>query len=399
VKKHLVSTLSGQEYPFDRIAEFADDGESLEVGIDGISSATVKDGASIWQRFSDFLPFDSYDPGLSLGEGSTPLLESGKLAEYTGVGQLLLKNETVNPTWSFKDRGSLPCVLMAREMGEEVVATISTGNMGASIAAYGARAGLRSIVFIPSFCPLEKIRPMGIHGATVVQVDAPDYGEMKRAVLGVAEKLQLRIVSGNGPIRVEGYKFGAFEMHEQLAGRVPDFIAVPTSACGHIRGLHKGYRELFEAGLVDRLPRMIIVQATNNSPLVTAFRQGKREPVPFTDFHTVAEAITTGNPIGGDEILDKAYRFDWLAEDVTEAEILQSQRVLAGGGFFVEPASATSLAAIKKLRATGAIGPEQSVVMMLTGAGLKDSDVFTHHRIEVMHSTTDRVAADVAGLL
>jgi threonine synthase len=399
VKKYLVSTISSKEYPFDKLEEFADNGESLEVKIEGLEKATVKEGASIWQRFADFLPFSHYSPAFTLGEGNTPLLESKKLGGYVGLDTLLLKNETVNPTWSFKDRGSLPCILMATERGEKFVATISTGNMGASMAAYGARSGIHSLIFIPTFCPEEKIRSMAIHGATIVKVDAPDFGDMKRKILGLVDSLKLRIVSGNGPIRVEGYKFCAFELFEQLKGAVPDFIAVPTSACGHIRGLFKGFRELLEAGITDKLPRMIIVQAAQNSPLVAAFEQHKRKPVPFSHIHTLATAITTGNPMGGDEILDKAYRYNWLAEDVSEEEILLGQRLLGQAGFFVEPSAATSLLAVRKLCKAGKIKREDSVVLMLTGAGLKDTEVFQHQQVQIVHSSISTVEADTHKIL
>lgn len=399
MKKHLVSTISGKKYPFDRLDEFADNGESLEVKIEGLESATVKNGPTIWQRFSDFLPFDNYDAAFTLGEGQTPLLKSQKLGEYVGLDSLFLKNETLNPTWSFKDRGSLPCILMAKQMNERFVATISTGNMGASIAAYGARSGVKTLIFIPSFCPEEKIRSMAIHGAIIIKVEAPDFGEMKRTVLSYADAFKLRIVSGNGPIRVEGYKFCAFELYEQLGGNVPDFIAVPTSACGHIRGLFKGFRELLEARLINKLPRMIIVQAAQNSPLVTAFKEQKMKPVPFSNVHTIAKAITTGNPMGGDEILHKAYQYNWLAEDVTEEEIVEGQRVLGQAGLFVEPSSATSLLAVKKLGLAGKIKRNESVVLMLTGSGLKDSEVFQHHTMNVVNSTLATIKADLAQLI
>jgi threonine synthase len=399
MKKYLVSTLSREKYPFDQLGEFAENGESLEVKIEGLDQAVVREGKTIWERFADFLPFDNYSPVLSLGEGDTPLLESKKLGEYVGLNSILLKNETVNPTWSFKDRGSFLSVLMAKQLKEGVVATISTGNMGASLAAYGAHCGVQSIIFIPPVCSEEKIRSMAIHGATIVKVGAPDYGEMKRKVLSLANLFQLRIVSGNGPIRVEGYKFCAFELYEQLGGKAPDFIAVPTSACGHIRGLFKGFCELQQARLIDRLPRMIVVQAARNSPLVTAARQHKRKPVPFHDIHTVATAITTGDPMGGDEILDKFYRYQWLAEDVTEEEILTGQGVLAEAGFFVEPSAATSLFAVKKLRKAGAIQRHESVVMMLTGSGLKDFGVFRHHPIKMIHSSMDTVESDLSKIL
>lgn len=396
----LRSTLTGLTYPLTRRQEFAANGESLEVVQAASGPAQPVSGPSAWQRFAGFLPPDLFDPAWSLGEGDTPLLPSPQLAERLEVSSVLLKMESMNPTWSFKDRGSLPCVAFAKSLGEPLVATISTGNMGASIAAYAARAGLRALIFIPSFCPAEKIRAMAIHGATIVRVKSPDYVEMKQSVLGLADSHGLRVVSGNGPIRVEGYKFLAFELYEQLSGDVPDYIAVPTSACGHIRGIFKGYRELQAAGLIDRLPRMIIVQAANNSPLVTAFRQGKRQPVPFSNFHTIAEAITTGNPPGGDEVLDKAYEYGWLAASATEAEILEGQRELAEAGFFVEPASATSLAAVRSLRSQGLIDGDARVVMVMTGSGLKDSDVFQAHQMaDIVESTVDTVGSDVERLL
>jgi threonine synthase len=398
--RHLVSTLTGLSYPFERLEEFAENGESLEVALAGIERARPRPAARIWERFADFLPFKTMDPAVSLGEGNTPLLNAGSaLKAFTGLNRLLLKNETQNPTWSFKDRGSLACIFMAREMGEQTTATISTGNMGHSIAAYGARAGIRSLVFVPEFAPEAKLRPMALHGATVIRVQAPDYSLMKKTVLGLAKEFKLRIVSGNGPIRVEGYKLTAFEMHEQMQGDVPDYIAVPTSACGHIRGLFKGYRELLAAGLITHLPRMIVVQAANNSPIVIALKRGLKHVVPFADFRTVAEAITTGNPMGGDEIIAKAHQHGWLAEDATETEILGSQRLLAQAGFFVEPATATSLYAVRKLRAAGKIAADASVVLMLTGAGLKDLDALRLHQLQILDSRLETVRGDLEAVL
>jgi len=400
MEKELVSTLTNRRFPFDRIEEFTEDGESLEVRMAQIDKAAIRFGRHLWERFADFLPFEGIDDSISLGEGQTALLSAGrKLAEYTGLDQLLLKNETQNPTWSFKDRGSLTCIAMAREMGEEVTATISTGNMGNSIAAYAAKADLRAIVFVPGFTPVEKIMAMGVHGATVLKVHGPDYSVIKKHILDLAGELSLRVVSGNGPIRVEGYKMIAFELFEQMEGQVPDYIAVPTSACGHTRGIFKGYRELKAAGLIHQIPKMIVVQARNNSPIVSAIQQGKKQVIPFSDFHTIAEAITTGNPMGGDEIIDKAARYGWLAGDVTEEEILESQKRLAGSGFFVEPAAATSLAAIRKLRETGKLEKDARVVMMLTGSGLKDMSVMKHHRAEVQELDLAQARQAVRSLL
>jgi threonine synthase len=394
--RKLVSTLTGHEYPFDRLEEFAENGESLEVAISGLERARPRPGAHLWERFAEFLPFTKLDSAAALGEGNTPLVDAGsRLKLFTGIERLLLKNETQNPTWSFKDRGSLTSVFMALEMGERVTATVSTGNMGHSVAAYASRVGIKALVFVPEFAPKEKLMAMTMHGATVMMVRASDYAVMKKTVLGLAKQVNLRIVSGNGPIRVEGYKLAAFEMHEQLHGEVPDYIAVPTSACGHIRGLFKGYHELMAAGLIVRLPRMIVVQAANNSPIVSAIKRGLKQVVPFSNFHTVAEAITTGNPMGGDEIIAKATQYGWLAEDVAEEEILEAQRVLAQAGYFVEPSTATALYAVRKLRAAGRIAPGASVVLMLTGAGLKDLDVMKLQPFTVCESTLEGVRRDL----
>lgn len=391
----LKSTVTGVEYPFDILEEFTPDGESLEVVMNNIDRPGIRCGDSFYERFYDFLPFESTLDRFSLGEGNTPLLKAdGKLTGFTGISNLMLKNETQNPTWSFKDRGSLACVALSSELGEEITATISTGNMGNSIAAYGAKAGIKVVVFVPHYTPAGKIMAMGIHGAKVIKVIAPDYSEMKKKILSLAGKLSLRIVSGNGPFRTEGYKMTAFEMYEQMGGdydSVPDYIAVPTSACGHIRGIFKGYKELFDAGIIGKLPRMIIVQAQNNSPIVSAIKQGLGSVIPFSGFHTIAEAITSGNPQGGDELIDKAYRYGWLAESVTEDEILESQRRLAESGFFVEPASATSLSAVKKLREKGLISNVAKVVIMLTGSGLKDTDVFRCHTTNVNEITIEDI--------
>jgi len=396
----LVSTITNREYPFERIEEFADNGESLEVQIDGLEKAKIKDGKFLWERFIDFLPFSKIDESISLGEGNTALIKADKkLLDFVELDNLYLKNETQNPTWSFKDRGSLACIAMAKEMAETITATISTGNMGSSISAYGAKAGIKVIVFVPEFTPKEKVMAMGIHGATVMKIIAPDYSEMKKLVLSLAKKLNLRIVSGNGPIRVEGYKMTSFEMFEQMNKEVPDYIAIPTSACGHIRGIFKGYKELKQAGIIDKIPKMIVVQAHNNSPIVSAIKEGKKQIIPFSNFHTVAEAITTGNPMGGDEIIDKAYKYGWLAEDVTEEEIIESQKRLAESGYFVEPASATSLYAIKKLREIGKIEKDACVVMILTGSGLKDSEVLKYHKANVSEVKLENVESILSKIL
>jgi threonine synthase len=380
--------------------ECAENGESLEVRLTGIERARVRPGKDLWERYREFLPFSDPSPEFSLGEGNTPLVPASRtLREFTHCQRLFLKNETANPTWSFKDRGSIACIMMAREQGEGYTATISTGNMGHSVAAYAAHAGMTAIVLVPQYAPDEKVFAMAMHGATVVRVQAPDYSAMKAALLTMAEKLRLRLVSGNGPIRVEGYKLTAWEIIEQMQGEVPDVVAVPTSACGHIRGLFKGFRELRNAGVTAALPRMAVVQAAQNNPIVSAIRQGADHVIPVREVRTIAEAITSGDPPGGDEIVRKAARFGWPAEDVTEEEIVDGQRRLAAAGFFVEPSAATTVHAVRKMREQGSIPADASVVIVLTGSGLKDTGVLHRHHLRVVESTLSSLYDTLARLL
>lgn len=381
---YLKSTLSKNEYPINRLKEWSENKEPLEVEIRDIERANINKGKYIWERFIDFLPFKNINSNYSLGEGNTSVVKGGeKLKKYCDLNNIFLKNESQNPTWSFKDRGSLACVWMAKAMNEEITATISTGNMGNSIAAYGAKANLNTIVFLPEFTPDEKIAAIGIHGAQIYKVKAPDYSQMKKKILNYASDLGIRVVSGNGPIRVEGYKLTAFEIYEQFSGDIPDYIAVPTSACGHVRGLFKGFKELQKAGYINKLPKMIVVQAENNSPIVKAIKSNKNEIVEEKNFDTIAEAITSGSPYGGKEIIEKSYKYNWLAENVSENEIIESQKLLARDGLFVEPSSATTLNAVKKLRSKNLLQKDDDVMLILTGSGLKDFDVIKNYNFAI----------------
>jgi len=372
--RRLISTISQQPYPFSRIEEYADNGEALEVQFEGVEHAKIRtEQAGVLKRYANFIPFNDPKATYSLGEGDTPLLEADAgLKAETGIENLWIKDETRNPTGSFKDRGSLFCLWMADEMGESALATVSTGNMGHSIAAYAARSGKRALIFVPEFAPMEKVLPMAFFGAEVFRVRSPHYSEMKSKVLETASARGVRVVTGNGPIRCEGYKCLAFELYEQLKGQAPDYIALPISACGHIRGIFKGFRELMAAGFLTRLPAMVAVQASRNAPIVQAIQSESGEIHPFPVYPTVAEAITSTNPPGGSEIVEKAKRYRWPAETATEEEIIKAHQRLAMSGFFVEPSSATVLPALKKLRRRGVIPPESCVVMVLTGSGMKD---------------------------
>ena len=219
--------------------------------------------------------------------------------------------------------------------------------------------------------------------AEIFKIETEDYSQMKKEILNRAEKLGLRVVSGNGAVRVEGYKSTAFEIYEQTKGQLPDYIAVPTSACGHLRGIFKGFRELKKANLIDKLPQMIIVQSANINPIVAGIKAGKKDIVPALNKESIAEAITSGSPYGGRELIAKADKYNWLAEDVSEEEIVRSQKTMARDGLFVEPASATVLGAVKKLRDEGKIEAGAKVLLMLTGSGLKDFEVIKDYEYRI----------------
>ena len=358
-------------FPLDYRSEYTQNGIPLEVAGPSLGDVRLKTGDTTWERFGDFMPF-AFDPTLSLGEGSTPLVRSGALEGVLGIENCYLKCEMYNPTLSFKDRGTLCHLHHLKSLGERVTGTISTGNMGNSTAAYAACAGIRAAIFAPNYTTLDKVLPMFIHGAEVFTVKCDDYSAMKREVFGLCTEMKLRITTGNNPIRAEGYKLIAFEIFEQLGGRIPDYVVVPTSTGGNVRGIFKGFRELHESGMADRLPKMIVVQAANNAPIVQALKRGMTGIVPFPRKETIATAITSNNPPGGNEIVSKAIELGWLYEDVTEQEIVSSQTLLSAAGFFVEPATAVTIGAVRKLAKDGRISPGDSVVNILTGSGFKD---------------------------
>ena len=368
---YLKSTNSNETLSINALEEFDSKGQSLEVIIEDISNAKIDSSSKVFHQYADFFHFPLID-AISLGEGNTPLIEaSDKMNQYLGCN-ILLKNETVNPTWSFKDRGSWAMMQHISMLGEKTTATVSTGNMGNSTAAYAAKAGIKPLIIVPAHASSDKIKAATLSGAQIFKVDTNNYSDMKNWLNKWAPKNQLRLSSGNSPIRVEGYKTTAFELYDQLEGNIPDYIAIPTSACGHIRGVFKGFKELQQAGIIEHLPKMIIVQAAGNAPLVNTLKAGSTTLIPELNPKTIASAITTGNPLGGQEIIDKAYQYNWLYASVSEEEILKGQTLFAKEGFYVEPATATLINAIKQLSLAGKIKAKDKVVMILTGGGLKD---------------------------
>ncbi|MCD6372896.1 MAG: threonine synthase [Thermococcus sp.] len=317
-------------------------------------------GKNVWERFYDFWPVK---PALefSLGEGDTPLVKS-RLGREFGI-KLYLKNETVNPTWSFKDRGTFLAMSYALKAGYKAVGTVSTGNMAASVAAYASRFGLKAKIFVSESASEEKLKAVGVYGGDVIRVRG-DYGRLYFESLKLGEKLGVHFINSDNPFRIEGYKGIAFEIAEEVS---PDYVLIPTSSGGLFRGIAKGFTELHESGLIDDLPTLIAVQAEGCSPICRAFKEGKAKIERFENPKTIAKAIANPYPPSGNAVLKLLREFGWGCVSVSDEEIKEGQRKLAGEGLFVQPASATGIAALEKLDL-----PEGAkVVSILTGSGLK----------------------------
>jgi len=322
---------------------------------------------------------------VTLGEGGTPLIPAPSLSERLGA-DLHLKFEGMNPTGSFKDRGMTVALSRAVADGSRACVCASTGNTAASASAYAARAGIRCFVVVPAGrIALGKAVQVLAHGAEIVQVDG-NFDEALRLSRRAAEELgEIALVNSVNPDRIEGQKTAAFEVCEVL-GRPPDALALPVGNAGNITAYWKGFKEWREAGYSDAAPRMLGFQAEGAAPLVAGHDIESPE--------TVASAIRIGSPASKEGALAAARESGGRIESVTDEEILDAQRLLAGEeGVFCEPASAAGIAGLLKLAREGR-GPEGTVVSVLTGHGLKDPDAVLS-RVELpepVPATFDEVA-------
>jgi threonine synthase len=306
-------------------------------------------------------------------EGNTNLYPNSRLAAWAGVQTLYLKHEGENPTGSFKDRGMTTGVTQARVLGMERVACASTGNTSASMAAYAAHAQIEGIVFFQNqHIALGKLSQAVAYGATCVQVNA-DFDKNMALVREVSDKLGIYVLNSINPFRLEGQKAIMFETIQQLRWRVPDWIVCPGGNLGNSSAFGKGLYELLQLGLIDRMPRIAIIQAEGANPLYRAFRRGFEgfEPV---QAHTIATAIKIGNPVNYAKAVRALRWTDGVVEQVTDQEIMDAKALIDGQGIGCEPASACSLAGTRKLVAQGVIRPGEIVVGILTGHILKDPD-------------------------
>ena len=311
-----------------------------------------------------------------MGEGGTRLLRCRNLERELGVGEIYVKYEGDNPTGSFKDRGMTVGVTKAVEAGARTTICASTGNTSSSLAAYSARAGLECVVLVPAGkIALGKLSQAIIHGARVLAVRG-SFDDCLRIVRMLSRDRRFYLLNSINPFRLEGQKTAAYEIYEQLSGAVPDKLIIPVGNAGNIVAYWKGFGELKSLGLIEELPSFVGVQAAGAAPIYKAYVEGAEEIKPIKDVETVATAIRIGNPVNWKRALKAIRETGGLAAAVSDAEILEAQRLLASReGIFAEPAGAAPIAFLIKASREGLVERDERVVCIATGHGLKDPDI------------------------
>jgi threonine synthase len=347
------------------------------------TSTMPVDQSGVW-RFRDLLPIvDDLEKVVTLREGNTPLYDLPRCAKAAGIDWLLAKHQGMNPTGSFKDTGMTAALSAAAQRNFEWVACASTGNTSAAMAAYAARAGLRSIVFIPEGkIAWGKLSQSMDYGALTFQLKT-DFDGCVNILNDLVQRFPIYLLNSVNPYRLEGQKTPAFEMVEQLDWQVPEHIIVPGGNLANSSALGKGFCEMYQLGLIPRRPKISIIQAEGANPLYRWFIDSNRIMSPVTA-DTRATAIRIGNPASWRKAATIIDELGGWCEQVSEQEIALAKAEIGAEGVGCEPASAVTLAGLKKLVALGKITPEERVVLILTGHTLKDSQyTIDYHRDEL----------------
>ncbi len=332
----------------------------------------------VW-RYREFLPPDAGEP-VTLGEGGSALVS----VSLPGALTVHVKNEGQNPTGSFKDRGITVGVTHARALRKARVVCASTGNTAASLSAYAERAGLECLVLVPADGVAQgKLAQATFSGAHVIGLRGT-FDDAMRLVPAVAERLGAYVLNSINPYRIEGQKTAAFEVFEQLGDRVPDWLVCPVGNGGNLAACWKGFLELKAAGATDRLPRLLGVQAERAAPIADAILSHSQVITPVPKPETQASAIRIGSPANWRKTVRAIRESRGTALKLPDAAILEAQSWLARTqGLFVEPASAASVAAARRLAPEGFFEPGSVVVCVATGHGLKDPDAALRDRSEM----------------
>ena len=340
---------------------------------------------SIW-RYADFLPFEQ-QPRTALAAGITPLVRADRLAQRLGIGELWVKNDAANPTHSFKDRVVTVALAKACELGYEVLACASTGNLANAVAAHAAAAGLESYVFVPADLEEQKILATGVYGARLVAVRG-NYDDVNRLCTELSEEREWAFANVNlRPYYAEGSKTIGYEVAEQLGFELPDRVVCPVASGSLFTKIARGFDEWRELGLIDSPPPVFNgAQASGCSPVAQAFEAGHDVCRPVKP-ETIAKSLAIGNPADGPYALELARSSGGTVESVTDDEIRSGIRLLAETtGIFTETAGGVTMATLAKIAARDEIGRDERVVLVITGDGLKTLDAvrgsFETHEID-----------------
>lgn len=337
------------------------------------SSSLPENASGVW-RFRELLPRVDSRHLVTMGEGNTPLLSLDRSARALRLGRLWAKHQGMNPSGSFKDTGISVAISLAKAEGFKSVCCASTGNTSASVAAYAARAGMKSIVLLPAGqVSTGKLAQALEYGAHVLELET-DFDGCLRILREVVQRFPARLLNSMNPYRVEGQKTVAFELMEQLDWHVPDHVIVPGGNLANSSALGKGFLELEQVGLIRSLPKISIIQAAGANPLVRTMRKNGGRELVRVNPETRATAIRIGNPASWRKAVSILQRTGGVCDDVSESEIARAKTELATEGAGCEPASAASLAGLKKLVNSGFVQPGENVVLILTGHMLKDID-------------------------
>jgi threonine synthase len=363
------------------------------------TSTDLRDQSGVW-RFRELLPILRDEANIvSLREGNTPLYALRRAARATGIAQLWAKHQGMNPTGSFKDTGMTAALSVAHERGFAWVACASTGNTSAAMAAYAARAGMHSLVLIPEGkIAWGKLSQAIDYGALTCQLHT-DFDGCVRVLSEVVRRAPVYLLNSVNPYRLEGQKTPALEITEELDWHVPDHLIVPGGNLANSSALGKAFLEMKHLGLTDRVPKISIVQAEGANPLYRSMQANDGHDLIPVKAHTRASAIRIGNPASWRKAVRVVHATGGWVEQATEAEIALAKAEIGAEGIGCEPASAVTLAGLKKFVAAGKIDASETVVLLLTGHTLKDSDyTIQFHRGDLLREdelTTLRAAIDV----
>jgi threonine synthase len=382
---HLYCSSCGRKYEARKLINLCECGKPLMVAYDleraaaTLTRETLAGRAPTLWRYREVLPVDNEENVLSLGEGMTPLIKAARLGSELGMKNLFIKDESLNPTGSFKARGMAVAISMAKELGVKKLAVPSAGNAAGALAAYAAKAGIPSFIFMPKDTPLANIVECRQTGAHVTLIDGliTDCGKI------VAERKEAEgwfdVSTLKEPYRVEGKKTMGYELAEQMNWTLPDVILYPTGGGTGLIGMWKAFDEMERMGWIgSRRPRMITVQAEGCAPIVKAFAAGSSSGADVPDAHTVASGLRVPKAVGDFIMLDILRNSGGTAVSVTDEELLAAVKEIGSTeGIFAAPEGAACLPALRKLLARGDVSRDEGVVLFNTGAGVKYLDAFT----------------------